>query len=490
MKFKSISKEHKFNVAIIWIFSIILTISAYAAEGINYATKAGSAMFSISIVCTIIAVLPINNFVKSIIIPMLPGLGALGMSVTSGGLERMFNIYLLSLCMSGVYFNRKILLTFSLSFSFIIISVYIISPTSIMGQTASIGDFISRMGVYSCAIIIFNYLTKWGNELIARSVEERNRSEESLQKLNQGVGKLEQATGILSTNVSDSTLNIQDIKQGVGMIGESMREMARSVEETAVSINKANTAMVISTQKIDETYKLSKDIEDSFKDAANAVYSGTKEVKEMSNQMKVMYQAISISLHTVSDLKDKMDLIQKSLSGITHIAEQTNLLALNAAIEAARAGESGRGFAVVAEEVRKLAEQSAETAKEIQGITTLITESTSEALDNVSKGSKAVEVGNEKVDNILKVFEDVNNSVQLVDKKLSKEYEMIDYLAKQINESQSQLETIAAVSEENTATTEEILALTETQEQSIVEIYEKMTAMKELGESLKSIIIK
>ena len=488
MYFKNLSGKHKFNVAMMWIFSIILTAAAYSVGGLGYGIKAGSAMFLSSTMVFAVVLLPINDFVKSILVPTIPAFAALAISVISGGVERMFNVYFLTVCMASVYFNVKILAIFSSYFSVTLIITYIISPTALLGKSATLGDFITRMGSFLCAIIIIYYITKSGNKLIAKSEEERRKAEESLSKLNTGVEKLEKATEILADNVNESTENIQHIKQGVGMVGDSMREMARSVEETAVSINVANNAMVMSTRQIDETYKLSKDIEGSFKNAANAVYNGTEEVKEMSEQMKIIYESINSSLHTVSNLKDKMDLIQKSLQGITHIAEQTNLLALNAAIEAARAGEYGKGFAVVADEVRKLAEQSAETANDIQRITLVIAESTFQALDNVSKGSKAVEVGNKKVDNILKVFEDVNYSVQLVDNKLSKEYEMIDHLAKQIKESQNQLETIAAVSEENTATTEEILALTETQEQSVIEIYEKMTAMKELGESLKSII--
>ena len=485
---RNMSGKHKFNVAMMWIFSFILSVAAYSVGGLEYGIKAGSAMFLSATIVMVVALLPINDFVKSLLVPTIPAFAALTISIISGGVERMFNVYFLTVCMASVYFNVKILATFSSYFSITLIITYMVSPTALLGKTATLGDFITRMGSFLCAIIIIFYITKSGNKLISKSEEERRKAEESLNKLNLGVEKLERATDILTSNVNDSTENIQHIKQGVGMVGDSMREMARSVEETAVSINKANTAMVISTRQIDETYKLSKDIEDSFRNAANAVYNGNSEVKEMSDQMKIIYDAINSSLSTVSNLKDKMDLIQKSLSGITHIAEQTNLLALNAAIEAARAGEYGKGFAVVADEVRKLAEQSAETANEIQRITLVITESTFEALDNVSKGSKAVEIGNKKVDNILKVFEAVNNSVQLVDDKLSKEYEMIDHLAKQINESQCQLETIAAVSEQNTATTEEILALTETQEQSVIEIYEKMTAMRELGESLKNII--
>jgi methyl-accepting chemotaxis protein len=488
--FKNVSHKHKFNVAVLWIFSVILVVSAYSVGGKGYALKAGSAMFLTSAVVSLLIVLPINEFVKSLLVPTIPAFAALGMSISTGGNERMFNVYFLAICMASVYFNIKLLVTFSSYFSIILITTYIVTPTGLLGKASSFGDFISRMGSFLCAVIIIYYLTKSGKDLIAKSEEERKSAEESLNKLNNGVERLEETASVLSENVRISTGNVEDIKQGIGMIGESMREMAASVEETAVSINRANNAMIISTEQIDETYQLSKEIEMSFKESSSAVHTGTNEVKLMADQMKIIYGAINAAVETVSSLKDKMDTIQSSLSGITHIADQTNLLALNAAIEAARAGEHGRGFAVVAEEVRKLAEQSAQTASEIQSITSIIKDSTDNALENVSKGSEAVEIGNEKVNSILKVLENVDRSVKIVDEKLSLEYGMIDELLKQLKESQSQLETIAATSEQNSATTEEILSLTETQEQSAIEIFEKMKEMKELGESLTSIITK
>ena len=99
-------------------------------------------------------------------------------------------------------------------------------------------------------------------------------------------------------------------------------------------------------------------------------------------------------------ISDSANKITNIIDTITSIADQTNLLALNAAIEAARAGEAGRGFAVVANEVKHLAEQSAQAAKEI---TDLITEATQKADDGVKLANQVAEI-------ISKVVEAISES--------------------------------------------------------------------------------
>ena len=187
------------------------------------------------------------------------------------------------------------------------------------------------------------------------------------------------------------------ITQGSQVQSEAAASTAAAVEEITVSIN----AVAANTEDV---RKLS---EQSLQQTRN----GNQSVTEMIGEIQSVQNAVNQIEGSVKEFVDSTRAIAGMTQQVKDIADQTNLLALNAAIEAARAGEQGRGFAVVADEVRKLAEKSAQSASEIDQVTNSLNQKSAHVEATVQEGLRSLKATQEYVARVSVVLTEAGESV-------------------------------------------------------------------------------
>jgi methyl-accepting chemotaxis protein len=191
----------------------------------------------------------------------------------------------------------------------------------------------------------------------------------------------------------------------------------------------------------------------------------------------------------ITDLMDKSKEIGKILEVIKGVAQQTNLLALNAAIEAARAGEHGRGFAVVSEEIRKLAEQSAESGKQITEIINDVQQGIENTVMQITKANDLSQEQEKAFEKTVASISDISDKVYSIGVKVKAAYNATATLTEDAKEAEDMIATVASISEETAAGTEEVSSSVEEQNSLIQLVAECSKEMYNIAETLKQQLV-
>jgi methyl-accepting chemotaxis protein len=244
-------------------------------------------------------------------------------------------------------------------------------------------------------------------------------------------------------------------------VSSTIQNISRGAEDQAIKVQEAFNIIDKMAGNIQVSAELLNNSGMVVSRSVNASEAGSRSFQKTIQQMRSIHEVVQSSTQEVTELGNRSKAIGKVVDVITQIADQTNLLALNAAIEAARSGEYGRGFAVVAEEVKKLADGSAEAAnkisviireiqKEIAGVVT----SMSEGAERVTEGLAVVTEGGDALKEIQSASDEVVKQVQEISKSFENQADQASSVVEAIT-------NIVAVSEENASATEEISASTE-----------------------------
>lgn len=393
-------------------------------------------------------------------------------------------LLVLSSCLATLYLNKYINLTIGVVITVSLIVINILFAPSLFAN-GMVGAAITFNAFISATLF---FISNWGAKLIISASEKGQQAQSLLNELSRSMDVIKTSTSTLNGNINDCNSSIGIVHEISNSMGMAIQEMTDGVISQTESVKQINDMMNEAKEKILEINNFSKELSNISTMSFQTVQEGSQKINSMDKQMEIINIAVDKSFSTVQELDKNIDEITKFLTGITDIADQTNLLALNAAIEASRAGKAGKGFAVVADEVRKLAIQSAESAKQINKITSLIKQKTDDVLDAVDKGHIATKEGESIVDDVTKGFSNIQKSFEEIDKYICEELKKIENTTLLFSKIRTETENIASVSISHSASTQELMATSQEHGSNIENIYNLMLNIKDSSDKLKSLI--
>jgi len=314
----------------------------------------------------------------------------------------------------------------------------------------------------------------------------------------------------------EQSVAVQETMIAVGELSSAIDEITRGAQEQARAIQQASASVARLNASISQVAAASKEVTAATDLARSAAESGANSVEQSVRGMGSIRQSTAAVAAKIQDLGSYSTEIGAIVETIDDIAGQTNLLALNAAIEAARAGEHGRGFAVVADEVRKLAERSSRSAKEIADLISRVQQGTQEAISAMDQGYRKVEDGVRLAEEAGVALRDILNAVQLASSQVSRiasavqQMEVASHEVVAVMDSVSTIversleagkgmssasqqveraiEKVAAVSEETSAASEEVSASTEEMTAQVQEMVAQAQQLAGMADELRSIV--
>lgn len=283
----------------------------------------------------------------------------------------------------------------------------------------------------------------------------------------------------LNTAVDQMRILVDEIGRAVDEVGGSAQRLDRGstgLLDSASNQSQAASSMAASIEElsvsITHVADNSREATRMGEEALAGSHDGHQAVGRTTQEMESIATDIRHSADTVLALGEQSKQISSVVQVIREIAEQTNLLALNAAIEAARAGEQGRGFAVVADEVRKLAERTATSTREIAGTVSAIVNDTQGAANRM-------ESVRDRVGNGVELARQASTALEVIDERSTRAVDVVRDIAASTQEQSAASQEIARAVERIAQMAEETTAIASRNAQDVTQLRDVASTLRD-----------
>lgn len=271
-------------------------------------------------------------------------------------------------------------------------------------------------------------------------------------------------------------------------VSASMERILHMMEDNASALQTANNSIEEIASGAQASAQAATNGAEGAAQVTEKSESSFKELNEALENIRSAEEVSTQSIRWLRELEHSVESIADFVSTITSIADQTNLLALNAAIEAARAGEAGRGFAVVAEEVRKLAEESARAASQVNKLITELQESSRSSIEATERTGTLLSETTEKTVETQKKLEDALEALGRLTESIQSVAAVSEEQAASSSEMSHSVQRVAETTDQTVASGQGVGTATRETTQAAESIAGEAQRMAETSEKLQGIV--
>ena len=342
------------------------------------------------------------------------------------------------LAATGDYIG-KIIIFLGAIFAVLAVVVSFVMSSRITGNIKKVNDVSLAMSTGD----LTQRITIKANDEIGDMGKNYNIMAESLKEV---ITKIADNSQQLSATSEELAAGAIENQKASTQISESIQNVAEGTDDQNIAMDHAVEIITEVSNHVETVARSMTAVSTSINWSAETAKQGSNVVHQTVMQMDEIDQKVTSSAQKIAELHEKSNEVSQISLMIQTISEQTNLLALNAAIEAARAGDHGKGFAVVADEVRKLAEQSSQSATQINDIVLDIKEGIQDSMNLVEQGSRSTKEGLKLVTESGQAFGDINNSVLAVSTNITEVSVAMEHMKNRISEVVGQIEHVSKTS--------------------------------------------